>query len=84
MPRLRAALVAMRGQHRAERETLQARQAERWDAETAERAARIRTGFMGLVDRVTGKAKALRDENLREAMTGLARDQKQRDALAPS
>lgn len=36
---------------------------------------------MGLIDRVTGKAKALRDENLREAMAGLVRDQKQRDAL---
>ena len=78
---LREALIAMRGQHRAKRETLKARQAERWNAETAERAARIRTGFMGLIDRVTGKAKALRDENLREAMAGLVRDQKQRDAL---
>lgn len=78
---LRESLVAMRGQHRAERETLKARQAERWNSETAERAARIRTGFMGLIDRVTGKAKALRDENLREAMAGLARDQRQRDAL---
>lgn len=78
---LRGELASMRGQHRAERESLKAKQSSRWEAETAERAARIRTGFMGLIDRVTGKAKALRDENMRDAMAGLARDQKQRDAL---
>lgn len=79
---LRTERDAMRRAHRAERATLRTKQAERWQAETAARAARLRTGFAGLIDKITGKAKALRVENTREAINGIARDRQQRDALA--
>ncbi|MBM6414925.1 hypothetical protein, partial [Lacticaseibacillus paracasei] len=61
---------------------MRTKQAERWQAETAARAARLRTGFAGLIDKITGKAKALREENTREAISGIARDRQQRDTLA--
>jgi hypothetical protein len=79
---LRSEMDAMRRAHRAERATLRTKQAERWQAETAARAARLRTGFAGLIDKITGKAKALREENTREAISGIARDRQQRDTLA--
>ena len=48
----------------------------------AARAARLRTGFAGLIDKITGTAKAFRAENTREAISGIARDRQQRDTLA--
>lgn len=72
---------AMTKQHRTERARLALKQEERWKAESEIRARRIRTGFAGLVDRLTGKAKALKTRNKLEAFEGLKRDQRQRDAL---
>ena len=71
----------LRQRHRAERERLKAKQEERWKAETEERAKRVRSGFAGLLDRLTGKAKAIKDRNRLEAFEGLRRDQGQRDRL---
>ena len=78
LEKLRAEL---RDRHRTERARLKSKQAERWKAETEARAKRVRTGFAGLVDRLTGKAKAIKDRNRLEAFDGLRRDQKQRDRL---
>jgi len=72
---------ALREAHRAERERLAAKQGQRWHKESETRAARLRTGFAGLWDTLTGKAKAQRDQNALEAFEGMKRDQRQRDAL---
>lgn len=74
-------LQEMRAMHRAQRERLAHKQAERWQQETEARASRLRTGLAGLIDRLTGRAKAMRDANELEAYAGLRRDQRQRDAL---
>lgn len=71
----------LRAVHRAQRERLAAKQAERWTQETDARAARLRTGLAGLWDNFTGKAKAIKEQNQLEAYDGLRRDQRQRDAL---
>lgn len=71
----------LRAMHRIEREKLAAKQAERWQQETNNRAARLRTGLAGLWDTFTGKAKLLREQNMLEAIEGLQRDQRQRDGL---
>ena len=73
--------VQMRTAHKTERARLKAKQEERWQAETEARALRVRTGFVGLVDRLTGKAKAIKEQNRLEAYEGLRRDQRQRDRL---
>lgn len=67
--------------HRAQRERLQTKQAERWAQETNVRAARLRTGMAGLWDTLTGKANAIKEQNRLEAFDGLRRDQRQRDRL---
>jgi hypothetical protein len=71
----------MRSAHQGERARLKAKQEERWQAETEARALRVRTGFAGLVDRLTGKARAIKGQNRVEAFEGLRRDQHQRDRL---
>lgn len=67
--------------HRAQRERLASKQAERRAHETAARATRLRTGMAGLWDTLTGKAKAIKEQNRLEAYDGLRRDQWQRDRL---
>lgn len=74
-------LHELRAMHRAQRDQLTKRQAERWREETEARAARLRTGLVGLIDKLTGRAKAIREANEMEAYAGLRRDQRQRDAL---
>lgn len=71
----------LRSVHRAERERLATKQAERWKQETEARATRLRTGLAGLWDTLSGKAKAIKEQNRLEAYDGLRRDQRQRDAL---
>lgn len=71
----------LRSLHRAERDRLTAKQAERWKQETESRAGRLRTGLAGLWDTLSGKAKAIKEQNRLEAYEGLRRDQRQRDGL---
>jgi hypothetical protein len=66
---------------KSERTLLQWRQEQRWREETKIRAERVRTGFKGLVDKLTGKAAAIRRENEMEAYRGFVRDRDQREAL---
>ena len=73
--------IVLRDRHRAERSRLETKQKERWQTETAARAARLRNGLAGLLDTLTGKARAIKDQNRAEAFEGLRRDQQQRDAL---
>jgi hypothetical protein len=72
---------ALRDQHRAERERLKAKQEERAASESKVRADKLRKGLLGLIDRVTGKARAIREENAYDAYACAKRDQRQRDEL---
>jgi hypothetical protein len=75
---LKKVLVAK--QH-SEREALRQHQESRWTAEAKQRAARLRHGWKGLWDKVTGKAKQTRERNVLEALQALKRDTAQRDQL---
>jgi len=81
----RAPLVEKRNalvrQHRIERERLRLKQDERAKAEAQARSDRLRKGLGGLIDTITGKARAIREANAAEAYDCLKRDQSQRDDL---
>jgi hypothetical protein len=74
----RAALVKA---HRVEREILQARQEQRWRAETKQRAERLHKGLRGAWEVLTGRAAAIRRRNEEEAYRGYLRDRDQREDL---
>lgn len=78
---LRADVDTLRAAHGGERAVLGKKQAERWARETQERADRLRAGLAGLWDTLTGRAKAIRILNEREAIEGMRRDRAQRDRL---
>ena len=56
-------------------------QAARETQEESKRQARLRTGWRGLIDRVTGKRKKLLAQNFAEAQDALRRDQAERQAV---
>lgn len=64
-----------------ERQALHRKLEERWNEETRKRTQRLRTGLAALWDNLTGRAASIRRYNEREAMRGLRRDSRQRDAL---
>jgi hypothetical protein len=71
----------MKQLHQAERQKLDAGQRQRQELETKERANRIRKGFMGIWDRLTGEYAKARKRNEMEAFFALNRDRKQRHDL---
>lgn len=71
----------VKAQQRGQRQALRDHQAERTDRETAERAARFRTGVRGLWDRITGRTRAIRRRNETEAMDAAQRDSRERETL---
>ena len=75
---------AMTKQHRAEREAQQTVQQERWASEEAKRIARIRRGFKGLWDRLTGSHARTQKKNEAETQKCLSRDRKEQDNLRAS
>ena len=66
---------------RDQREKLKAQQKERWHREELKRTARIRNGFKGLWDKLTGSYWRNRKKNEHEAWYAYKRDQKQREEL---
>lgn len=78
---LEARRLELTAEHRAQRARLTERQAQRQQAEAAARARRLRSGLMGLIDKVTGKAAAIHQQNQMEAWEALRRDRRQRDQL---
>jgi hypothetical protein len=72
---------AMKTLHQTERQNLDAGQRERHASETKERASRIRKGFMGIWDRLSGEYAKARKQNEIEAFFALNRDRKQRQDL---
>lgn len=81
LAQLRSEIDDLRKAHAAQRQQLTERQQERWQRETQERADRFRAGLRGLWDTLTGRARGLRIINEREALLGLQRDRRERDAL---
>lgn len=72
---------AMQARHADERMRLDEGQRLRWEAESRERAGRLRGGFMGLWDRVTGDYQKARQQNECEAFFSLQRDREQRQGV---
>jgi hypothetical protein len=67
--------------HQAKRQKLDAGQRQRHEQETKDRATRIRKGFMGLWDKLTGEHAKIKKQNEMEAFFSLNRDRKQRHDL---
>jgi len=81
MKPLHARREAMKLQHQAERQRLDAGLAKRWNAEQRQRASRIRGGVKGAWDLLTGRYWKARRQNEMESFFALQRDRTQRDTL---
>lgn len=83
--KLRAPLLKakydMTKQHRTERAELKSIQEKRWQIEENKRATKIRKGFKGIWDKLTGSYQKQRHTNEREAWRCYQRDQKEQQAL---
>lgn len=75
------ALREMVKAHRQERAMLEKKLQARQLAETKERSARLHKGIRGVWELLTGKARAIRRQNEKEAFDGYRRDTAQREAL---
>lgn len=67
--------------HRSERATLDNGLTTRWAKESAERAARYKTGIGGLWQRLSGQRGQIDERNAHEAYLALQRDRSQRQRL---
>lgn len=72
---------AMKRAHQAERKELAHKQEDRWREENAARSERLAKGLRGLWERMSGRAKVIREKNEREALDAIRRDRAQRDRL---
>jgi hypothetical protein len=81
MKPLHARREAMKLQHQAERQRLDADLAKRWREEQRQRASRIRGGVKGAWDLLTGRYWKARRQNEMEAFFAMQRDRAQRDTL---
>ncbi|MCV6621837.1 MAG: relaxase/mobilization nuclease domain-containing protein [Cellvibrionaceae bacterium] len=81
MEPLRDKLRNMNKAHCIERQKLKAGQDKRWADETKVRSERLNKGLRGLFDRLSGKAKSIRQQNELDARKSAKRDQKQRDFM---
>jgi hypothetical protein len=81
LARLTAEKQRKEAQQRAEAERLRRQQLERAKAEEQERQARIRKGFFGLLDRVTGKRKRIETENQTSREMAKERDRQENGVL---
>lgn len=73
--------LAMKDAHASTREHLKVFQDQRWQQETEKRAARVRHGFKGFWDKLSGRYWKIRKENEAESWGCHQRDQKQREDL---
>jgi len=81
MAPLEARRRKMAERHRAERAALQERQKARWETESRQRAAQLRKGVKGLLDRITGRRGRIERQAVTEALAALKRDEGQRADL---
>lgn len=68
-------------EHKSVRASLMEYQQKRWQSEEQKRAAKIRSGFKGLWDKINGSYWKTRNKNEHEAWQAYQRDQKQREEL---
>ncbi len=73
--------MSMVAAHRVERAKLKQGQKQRWRDEEGARNARLNKGIKGLWDVVSGRSKAMKTQNEKEAWQAVKRDQVQRDSL---
>jgi len=66
---------------RTERDALRRQQEARWEKENQARTAKLRTGLMGLWDRLTGRYRRVKRQNEREAIAAYRRDQAEKQKL---
>lgn len=71
-------------EHRAQRQELQTNQDERWKAEDLARSHRLRKGFQGLWDRLTGSYQRTQRKNEAETLACLERDKHEKQQLIDS
>lgn len=71
----------MTQQHRKDRQALKDYQQKRWAEEETRRAARIRKGFKGLWDKLSGRYWKLRKQNEQEAWQCHVRDREERQEV---
>lgn len=74
-------LHSMKEKHREERREVDRKQADRGRQEARERAGRLRTGIMGLWDRLSGKRGKVSELNAREAAAAKVRNRAERHAV---
>ena len=74
--------VDLVAKQRQERQQVKDEQEKRWKAESEARGERLRKGFMGLVDKITGRAATIRNANEMDAYRCAVRDREQRDEIA--
>jgi len=72
---------AMTQKHRAERNALDQKQNERWQAEARQRSKQYSKGLKSIWQRLNGERMRIRAENERQAYADLKRDQNQRHQL---
>ena len=65
----------------AERQRLKEAQQARWQAETKQRQERFNKWVRGLLDRVTGRRRQLKQQNEMEALQAMQRDRQEKDRL---
>jgi hypothetical protein len=71
----------MKERHQQQRREVDRKQADRWKQESQGRAARLRTGVMGLWDRLSGKRGRVSEQNAREIAANKTRDRAERHAV---
>jgi len=71
----------MNQEHKSVRASLMEYQQKRWQSEEQKRAAKIRSGFKGLWDKLNGSYWTTRNKNEHEARQAYQRDQKQREEI---
>ncbi len=75
---------SMTQEHRGQRQELQTNQDERWKAEELARSNRLRKGFQGLWDRLTGSYQRTRRKNEAETIVCSERDKQEKQQLIDS
>ena len=78
---LKTARLEMTAAHRQERAKLEVAQQERWQAEELKRSSRVRKGFKGLWDKLSGRYWKTRKRNEKESWQAHKRDEKEREEL---
>ncbi|GJM04465.1 MAG: hypothetical protein DHS20C09_04560 [marine bacterium B5-7] len=79
---LRKARSDMVGRHQTQRTRMAELHEKRWVSEAIVRQKRLKKGFTGLLQRVTGRRASIVKENEMEALNSLNRDRLEKDGLA--